>query len=98
MKTEKKHRAGRPALEWLDDLSGRSARITSLDSGLVLVENHCGIRSFSEDCIILATHNGCLEVCGSKLCLSQVRADALVIRGRIASLRLPCGEDSPHES
>lgn len=97
MKTAGKHRAGRPGLEWLEDLSGRTARITSLGASMVLVENHCGIRAFTPDCITLATRSGCVEVCGRELCLSQVRTDALMIRGRIASIRLPCHEDAVHE-
>lgn len=98
MKTARKHRAGMPALEWLDDLSGRCARITAMGGNTVLVENHCGIRSFSPDCICLATRSGCAEVRGFDLCLNQVRPDALVICGRIASIQLPCPSEAPHES
>lgn len=90
-----KKRRDAPALEWLCDLSGRAARITSIGNRALLVENHRGILEFQQDRIILAT--GCGSVCveGERLLLSEVRADALIIRGKIRNLHLPCGEDAP---
>lgn len=92
MKAFRLRRANMPALEWICDLAGHTARVTSIGNRALLVENHCGIRSFSQDRIVLASRSGCIEVSGSALELSQVRPGALVIRGSIQDVKLPCQE------
>ena len=86
-----------PALEWLSDLSGRTARITSIGAHALLVENHCGRLEFTQERISLATRCGTIVVSGSGMSLSEVRRDALVIRGEIRHVDLPCGEACRHE-
>lgn len=49
----------------------------------VLVENHRGLCALGENRIAVATKCGILEVRGEALTLSEVRKDALVVRGRI---------------
>lgn len=98
MKPFKARRRSTPALEWMCDLSGRTARVTSIGNRSLLVENHCGIRRFTQGSIILATRCGCIEVEGADLELNEVRRNALVIRGSIRDVKLPCREDAPHES
>ena len=95
--TKSRRRAEAPALEWLCDLSGRSARVTSIGNRSLLVENHCGILEFTQEKISLATRCGTIDVAGSGLSLSEVRRDALVIRGEIRHVDLPCGEACRHE-
>lgn len=90
-----KKRRDAPALEWLCDLSGRAARITSIGNRALLVENHRGILEFQQDRIALATGCGSVLVEGEQLLLSEVRRDALIIRGEIRHVKLPCGEDAP---
>ena len=85
------------ALEWLCDLSGRTARITSIGNRSLLVENYCGIREFTEQRVTLGTRCGCVEVTGERLALSQVRRDSLVIEGDIHDVKLP-GAEAAHES
>lgn len=97
MKPFKTRRAAAPALEWLCDLSGQTARITSIGNHALLVENHCGIRRFTRNQIILATRCGCIEVTGAQLELNEVRRGALVIRGDIRDVKLPCREVVSHE-
>lgn len=97
MRSGKSRKANAPALEWLCDLSGRTARITSIGNRALLVENHCGIREFTAERIALATRCGDVEVEGFGLSLSEVRRDALVIRGSIRDVKLPCGEAEHHE-
>lgn len=97
MKRSRPRRSGAPALEWLCDLSGQTARITSIGNRALLVENHCGIRAFSDDKIVLATRCGDVAVDGRDLCLNEVRRDALVIRGSIEEIHLPCAEAEGHE-
>lgn len=89
------HRGSAPALEWICDLSGRAARVTSIGNRTLLVENHCGIRRFSQEHITLSTRCGCIEVQGQFLELNEVRPGALVIRGRIRDVQFPCGEETP---
>ena len=99
MKSVKARRnAGAPALEWLCDLSGRTARVTSIGNRSLLVENHCGILEFTSERIALASRCGDIEVEGSELSLAEVRRDALLIRGSIRSVKLPCWEAERHES
>lgn len=86
-----------PALEWLCDLSGKTARITSIGNRKLLVENHCGVRKFTESNVILATRCGFIDVQGSSLTLNEVRRDALVIHGSIANIKLPCAEAEAYE-
>lgn len=98
MKSLKARRsASAPALEWLCDLSGKTARITSIGNRSLLVENHCGILEFTAERIALATRCGSVEVEGAGLSLSEVRPDALVIRGSIREVKLPCEEAERHE-
>lgn len=86
-----------PALEWMCDLSGRTARVTSIGSRALLVENHRGIAEFGEERIVLATGCGNLTVEGEGLRLSDVRRDALIIRGDVRHVQLPCGEAMRHQ-
>ena len=79
-----------PALEWLNDLSGKTARITSIGSRSLMVENHSGIEKYSADCVCLKTRCGIIKVDGTGLSLSEVRRDALIIRGNIRHVDLPC--------
>jgi len=97
MKQSKLRRNNVPALEWLCDLSGKTARITSIGNRKLLVENHCGIREFTDTRIILATRCGFIDVQGVSLSLNEVRRDALVIHGGIANIKLPCAEAEAHE-
>lgn len=87
---------GAPALEWLSDLSGKSARITSVGSRMLMVENHRGILLYETGRILLSTGCGALEVSGERLSLCEVRRDALIIRGEIRHVSLPC-EGASHE-
>lgn len=93
----RKHRHTTPALDWLCDLSGRTARITSLGNRSLLVENHRGILDFTSERIRLATACGETEVTGSSLTLSDVRRDALIIRGNIRDVKLPQAEAEHNE-
>lgn len=87
---------GAPALEWLHDLSGKTARITSVGSHSLMVENHTGIEKYSGDSVCLATRCGIIEVSGRGLTLREVRPGALIICGDIRHVDLPCA-DSGHE-
>ena len=93
-----KPRRRTPALDWLCDLSGQTARITSLGNRSLLVENHRGILDFACDRILLATACGEVEVMGSNLSLSDVRRDALIIHGCIQDVKLPQKGNDSHEA
>jgi len=86
-----------PALDWLCDLTGRTARITSVGNRTLLVENHRGVVEFGGERIVLATGCGSVTVEGADLALSQLRRDALIIEGEIENVHLPCGEVRRHE-
>lgn len=91
-------RAESPALEWARDMTGRCARATAIGNRSLLVENHTAIADFSDACIRLDTRTGPLCVFGSGLSLRDVRPGALIIRGSIHRVELPCkGGDAPDE-
>lgn len=90
MKNRRFAKPSAPALEWLSDLSGKTARITALGGNALLVENHRGILSYEPRRILLASRCGAIEISGENLCLTQVRNDALTVRGRIRHVELPC--------
>ena len=87
-----------PALEWAEDAAGHCARVTAIGSRSLLVENHTGILALSDSRISLGTRSGALCVEGSGLSLGDVRPGALVIRGSIRRVDLPCqGGGAPNE-
>ena len=95
-------RAGRggrpvlPALEWLEDVTGRCARATAIGSRSLLVENHTGILAFSPRQVRLGSGRGDICVTGENLWLCDVRPGALIVRGEIHRVDLPCeGGDTP---
>lgn len=77
------------ALEWLGDVSGRTARATAIGSRRILIENHTGIRDFTDETVTLSTAAGPLCVHGSDLELCEVRENALIVHGRIRRVDLP---------
>lgn len=78
-----------PALEWLGDVSGRSARATVLGSRRILIENHHGILDFTAEQVRLDTARGPLCVHGRELALQEVRPGSLIVCGCICRLELP---------
>ena len=87
-----------PALEWAEDITGRCPRITAFGGHSLLVENHTGIRSFSDSRVLLDSRAGTLCVEGRGLALDCVRDGALILRGEIRRVELPCeGGDPPDE-
>ena len=87
-----------PALEWLQDVSGCCPRVTAIGSHSLLVENHTGLLTFTDTQIRLGSHAGAVCVLGSGLSLSDVRQGALIIRGKIRRVELPCGGgEAAHE-
>jgi len=97
MKRKPSARPDAPALEWLSDLSGKTARITSVGSRMLMVENHRGILLYESGRVMLASGCGVIEIAGEKLSLCEVRRDALIVRGEIRHVNLPCGKESRHE-
>ena len=97
----RRHRSRRqapPALEWVEDAAGQCARATVVGSRSLLVENHTGILDFTAERVRLGTARGPLCVTGSGLTLRDVRPGALIVRGSIARVELPCaGGDAPDE-
>ena len=98
-KPARRRRHSPPALEWVEDAAGQCARTTVIGSRSLLVENHTGLMDFTAERVRLSTARGPLCVSGSGLTLRDVRPDALVIRGSIAQVKLPCaGGDAPDEA
>ena len=97
-RTPRHDRGYPPALEWTEDMTGRCPRITAVGAHSLLVENHTGIATFTDTRIVLNSRAGAVCAMGSGLSLSCARAGAVIIRGDIRRLELPCrGGDVPDE-
>lgn len=87
-----------PALEWARDMTGLCPRVTAVGNTSALVENHTGIRAFSPSLVELDSRAGTVRVLGEGLSLCGVRDGALIVRGVIHRVDLPCeGGDPPDE-
>lgn len=84
-------RATFPALEWLEDAAGTRARLTMSGNRRAMVENHTGIVEFTAARIRLMTRQGVMTFLGRELMLTQIRPDALTVRGFISSVEFPDG-------
>ena len=74
------------ALVWPRDLSGDR----------LLVENHTGILELTDSRVRLCTGAGPICVSGRGLSLCQARPGALIVKGQIQRVELPCeGGDAP---
>ena len=87
-----------PAMEWIEESTGLIARVTVVGSRSVLVENCAAIARFDDGCVRLETPRGQLCIHGGGLSLCEVRPGALIVRGEVRSIELPCpGGEHPHE-
>ena len=86
-----------PALEWLKDAADGAPRATLVGRDWALVESHTGILEFTPECVRLEARGGEIAVRGAELQLEEVRADALIVRGRIDALLRPSAGEEPHD-
>ena len=94
----KRPRPDLPALEWAEDITGRCPRVTAVGSHSLMVENHTGLLSFSDSRVVLDSHAGPVCILGNRLSLGCVRLGAMIVRGEIQRVELPCkGGDAPDE-
>ena len=84
-----------PALEWVEDLSGACARVTAVAGRSLLVENHTGVLELSPTRVVLNTRRGPLCVEGRDLALCDIRPGALMVRGELTRIELPCEGGAP---
>jgi sporulation protein YqfC len=82
-----------PAIEWLEEAAGALPRLMLAGGRRAMIENHTGILEFSPSCVRLMTRQGVLMIRGEALLLTQIRPDALTVRGEIRSIELPGGPD-----
>lgn len=98
MRKHKTRHLSAPALEWLREISGHTMRVTAIGCNRLLVENHRGVRCFTQERILLATRCGDMCITGKQLSLNELRRDALVIQGSIHAVYLPASEAANDES
>lgn len=89
-KTGKRLRANVPALTWVDSAAGAPRALLDGRSR-ALIENHTGIIEFSTERIRLASKLGEIVITGTDLSLCQVRADSLIVQGRVDGCAMPDG-------
>ena len=83
--------AAHPVLAGLhlpEDSSGRAARLVLLGSSRALVENHLGVRDYTETHLSLLSGRGAIEITGDALLLTDVRKGALIVSGKIYRVEL----------
>ena len=84
------------ALEWPRDLAGGCARATAIGANRLLVENYTGILELTDTRVRLATGQGPMTVTGRGLALCEARRGALIVKGALQRVDLPCeGGDVP---
>lgn len=66
---------GKPLIEIVSDNS-------------VLIENHCGVISYSTECVSVKTKQGCIVVSGTQLILRRMSSEQLKISGTICHVEL----------
>lgn len=54
----------------------------------VLIENHCGVKGYSREKIVVNVKYGFISVCGCGLELMRMTKEQLIIRGRIDAVTL----------
>ena len=86
-----------PALEWVEEAAGQQPRLLLAGGCRAMIENLTGILEFREDRIRLMTRSGPLTLVGEGLLLTQVRPDALTVRGHIRQIHLPEGGEDGHD-
>ncbi len=62
--------------------------IEIVGNSAVLIENHCGIISYSKDCVTVKTKGGCICVYGTGLVLNKMSKELLRVCGRIQNVEL----------
>ncbi|MEF9896359.1 MAG: YabP/YqfC family sporulation protein [Clostridia bacterium] len=84
-------KAAFPALDWVEEASGAQPRLLLAGGRRAMIENLVGIVEFTDTRIRLLTRSGMLTLTGEELLLTQVRPDALTVRGKIKLIELPDG-------
>ena len=70
--------------------------MTAIGSDRLLVENHTGILELTGTRVRLCSGAGPLTITGAGLSLCQARPGALIVKGHIRRVELPCeGGDGP---
>ncbi len=64
-----------------EDALFSGARVTMMGQSALLVEGQRGVVELGDACIRLRTAHGVLSICGERLSLQELSADAAMIRG-----------------
>lgn len=76
------------ALEISEQPAAGKALIEILDNRSVLIENHCGVISYSAECIVIKTKYGAISVIGSSLYIHKISKEQLRIHGFVQKVEL----------
>ena len=78
----------RRLLDFPSDLTLDLPKVTLIGNIQLIVENHRGLSKFTPTKIIIKTRLGPLVLNGQSLVVSRIRADELVIEGKIENIYL----------
>lgn len=76
------------AANLLDEPLPGKTLIEIVGCSAVLIENHCGIASYTKECIVVRSKTGCIQVYGSGLVLKKMSKELIRICGKIRNVEL----------
>lgn len=76
------------ALEISEQPTAGKTLIEIFDNRSVLIENHCGVISYSAECIAIKTKCGAISVSGCSLFIHKISKEQLRIHGYVQKVEL----------
>jgi len=70
------------------DVLPNKSVVEIFEDSRVLVENHLGVKGYSEEHLIVQLRLGCLHICGQKLQILRMTKEQLVVGGLIKSVSI----------
>jgi sporulation protein YqfC len=83
-----------PRADWPPDVLADLPRITLVGAVELLLENHQGLESFSDDELRVATREGWLQISGSDLTIASLGPIEIRVTGRIRAVAFVAPPDT----
>ena len=85
-KNKKKEKKPKNILELSEEVIYKSVRLVTLDNAKILIENHNGIKEYTEKNVKIDTESLSILISGEKLMLENLQKDDIAIHGEIKSI------------
>lgn len=83
---KKKDKKPKNILELSEEVIYKSVRLVALDDRKLLIENHNGIKEYTEKSVRIDTEKLSILISGEKLTLENLQRDDIAIHGEIKSI------------